>query len=177
MKERLEGFTMLHEHVRLFHRNSQRVVEGKSEFRFFDSSPKMRSVSRLLPRASRAFPAPLLSSRSLSTLPSRSPVFGLKPVSFLKSVPSPSAATLRLTIESSSAPRPFHSTSHALAVETIKVPAMSESISEGTLKQWLKKKGDYVELDEEIATIETDKVRSLPLAIRRRLTDFHPKLD
>lgn len=42
--------------------------------------------------------------------------------------------------------------------ETIKVPAMSESISEGTLKQWLKKKGDFVELDEEIATIETDKV-------------------
>lgn len=35
---------------------------------------------------------------------------------------------------------------------------MSESISEGTLKQWLKQKGDYVELDEEIATIETDKV-------------------
>lgn len=36
---------------------------------------------------------------------------------------------------------------------------MAESISEGTLKQWLKKIGDYVEQDEEIATIETDKVR------------------
>lgn len=35
---------------------------------------------------------------------------------------------------------------------------MAESISEGTLKQWLKKKGDYVEVDEEVATIETDKV-------------------
>lgn len=41
---------------------------------------------------------------------------------------------------------------------------MSESISEGTLKQWLKKKGDYVELDEEIATIETDKVALLSLS-------------
>ena len=45
-----------------------------------------------------------------------------------------------------------------LVAEVVKVPQMAESISEGTLKQWLKKKGDYVELDEEVATIETDKV-------------------
>lgn len=36
---------------------------------------------------------------------------------------------------------------------------MAESISEGTLKTWNKKVGDYVEADEEIASIETDKVR------------------
>jgi 2-oxoglutarate dehydrogenase E2 component (dihydrolipoamide succinyltransferase) len=35
---------------------------------------------------------------------------------------------------------------------------MAESISEGTLKQWTKQVGDFVEQDEEIATIETDKV-------------------
>lgn len=35
---------------------------------------------------------------------------------------------------------------------------MAESISEGTLKQWLKKTGDFVKLDEEVATIETDKI-------------------
>jgi len=35
---------------------------------------------------------------------------------------------------------------------------MAESITEGTLKQWLKQKGDFVEADEEIATIETDKI-------------------
>lgn len=35
---------------------------------------------------------------------------------------------------------------------------MAESITEGTLKQWSKKIGDYVEQDEEIATIETDKI-------------------
>lgn len=38
---------------------------------------------------------------------------------------------------------------------------MAESISEGTLKQWNKSVGDFVEQDEEIATIETDKVRTL----------------
>lgn len=35
---------------------------------------------------------------------------------------------------------------------------MAESISEGTLKQFSKQIGDFVEQDEEIATIETDKV-------------------
>ncbi|KAE8245919.1 hypothetical protein A4X06_0g5327 [Tilletia controversa] len=50
----------------------------------------------------------------------------------------------------------FHSS--AIASGVVKVPQMAESISEGTLKQWTKKKGDYVKADEEIATIETDKI-------------------
>ena len=41
---------------------------------------------------------------------------------------------------------------------TVKVPQMAESITEGTLKQWQKKLGEHVEQDEEVATIETDKV-------------------
>jgi 2-oxoglutarate dehydrogenase E2 component (dihydrolipoamide succinyltransferase) len=45
------------------------------------------------------------------------------------------------------------------ADKIVKVPDMAESITEGTLKQWSKQVGDYVEQDEEIATIETDKVR------------------
>lgn len=44
------------------------------------------------------------------------------------------------------------------ADRVVKVPQMAESISEGTLKQWSKQVGDFVEQDEEIATIETDKV-------------------
>ncbi|KAH9941864.1 dihydrolipoamide succinyltransferase [Epithele typhae] len=51
----------------------------------------------------------------------------------------------------------FHST-HLLQAETVKVPQMAESISEGTLKTWLKQPGDSVEADEEVATIETDKI-------------------
>ena len=41
---------------------------------------------------------------------------------------------------------------------------MAESITEGTLKTWSKQVGDTVEADEEIATIETDKVSTLPHA-------------
>lgn len=48
------------------------------------------------------------------------------------------------------------------ADKIVKVPQMAESISEGTLKQWSKQVGDFVEQDEEIATIETDKVRHPP---------------
>ncbi|KAG9228804.1 hypothetical protein BJ875DRAFT_476559 [Amylocarpus encephaloides] len=44
------------------------------------------------------------------------------------------------------------------ADKVVKVPEMAESISEGTLKQWSKQIGDHVEQDEEIATIETDKI-------------------
>ncbi|EED14159.1 dihydrolipoamide succinyltransferase, putative [Talaromyces stipitatus ATCC 10500] len=40
----------------------------------------------------------------------------------------------------------------------VKVPEMAESITEGTLKQFSKQVGDFVERDEEIATIETDKI-------------------
>ncbi|PSR99312.1 hypothetical protein PHLCEN_2v4171 [Hermanssonia centrifuga] len=35
---------------------------------------------------------------------------------------------------------------------------MAESISEGTLKSWLKQPGEFVNADEEVATIETDKI-------------------
>ncbi|KAK7204332.1 hypothetical protein BZA70DRAFT_189671 [Myxozyma melibiosi] len=35
---------------------------------------------------------------------------------------------------------------------------MAESITEGTLKQWVKQVGDFVEQDEEVASIETDKI-------------------
>lgn len=49
--------------------------------------------------------------------------------------------------------------------ETVKVPQMAESISEGTLKTWLKQVGDSVQADEEVATIETDKVRILTLCM------------
>lgn len=47
---------------------------------------------------------------------------------------------------------------HCSDEQIVKVPEMAESISEGTLKQFSKQVGDYVEQDEEIATIETDKI-------------------
>lgn len=39
----------------------------------------------------------------------------------------------------------------------IKIPAVGESISEVTIAEWLKNDGDYVEMDENIAELESDK--------------------
>ena len=52
----------------------------------------------------------------------------------------------------------------------VKVPQMAESITEGTLAEWTKKVGDFIEQDEELASIETDKVgfpRLAPLPFSR----------
>lgn len=40
----------------------------------------------------------------------------------------------------------------------VKVPVLSESISEATLSTWLKKPGEYVQQDENLVDLETDKV-------------------
>ncbi|AXF54951.1 2-oxoglutarate dehydrogenase complex dihydrolipoyllysine-residue succinyltransferase [Salicibibacter kimchii] len=40
----------------------------------------------------------------------------------------------------------------------IKVPELAESVTEGTIAEWLKQPGDYVEKGEAVAELETDKV-------------------
>ena len=46
----------------------------------------------------------------------------------------------------------------ALAVQVFPVPEMGDSITEGTLLEYGKKVGDYVSLEEMVASVETDKV-------------------
>jgi 2-oxoglutarate dehydrogenase E2 component (dihydrolipoamide succinyltransferase) len=43
-------------------------------------------------------------------------------------------------------------------VVQVKVPALSESVSEATLLSWHKKQGEFVKRDENLIDIETDKV-------------------
>ena len=43
-------------------------------------------------------------------------------------------------------------------MKEVKVPVLPESISEATVAAWHKKPGDYVELDDVIVEIETDKI-------------------
>ena len=45
-----------------------------------------------------------------------------------------------------------------MAVLEVKVPQLSESVTEATLLQWHKKEGEAVALDENLVDIETDKV-------------------
>ncbi|HYX47604.1 MAG TPA: 2-oxoglutarate dehydrogenase complex dihydrolipoyllysine-residue succinyltransferase [Sphingomicrobium sp.] len=54
----------------------------------------------------------------------------------------------------------------------VQVPALGESITEGTLAQWLKKPGEAVKADEPIASLETDKVSvDVPSPIAGVLTE------
>ena len=40
---------------------------------------------------------------------------------------------------------------------SIKIPAVGESITEVTIAQWMKQEGEYVEMDEVICELESDK--------------------
>jgi 2-oxoglutarate dehydrogenase E2 component (dihydrolipoamide succinyltransferase) len=54
----------------------------------------------------------------------------------------------------------------------VQVPVLGESITEGTLAQWLKKPGEAVAADEPIASLETDKVSvEVPSPIAGVLTE------
>ena len=41
----------------------------------------------------------------------------------------------------------------------VPVPEMGDSITEGTILEWVKQPGDYVEMDDVVVVIETDKVK------------------
>ncbi|HHW84041.1 MAG TPA: 2-oxoglutarate dehydrogenase, E2 component, dihydrolipoamide succinyltransferase, partial [Actinomycetales bacterium] len=42
--------------------------------------------------------------------------------------------------------------------ESVKMPALGESVTEGTVTRWLKAVGDSVEIDEPLLEVSTDKV-------------------
>jgi 2-oxoisovalerate dehydrogenase E2 component (dihydrolipoyl transacylase) len=60
----------------------------------------------------------------------------------------------------------------------IKMPRLGESVAEGTVGSWLKNEGDWVEKDESLAEIITDKINAeLPSPIAGRLTKILVKAD
>ncbi|MDU5308712.1 MAG: biotin/lipoyl-containing protein, partial [Varibaculum cambriense] len=44
--------------------------------------------------------------------------------------------------------------------QDIEMPALGESVTEGTVSRWLKKVGDQVAVDEPLLEVSTDKVDS-----------------
>ncbi len=60
-----------------------------------------------------------------------------------------------------------------MAIEEVKVPQLSESVAEATLLQWKKQPGDFVERDEILIEVETDKVvLEVPAPAAGVLTEF-----
>jgi len=57
----------------------------------------------------------------------------------------------------------------------VKMPRLGESVAEGTVGSWLKQEGDWVEKDESLAEIITDKINAeLPSPVAGRLLFFRP---
>ncbi len=55
--------------------------------------------------------------------------------------------------------------------ETVTMPALGESVTEGTVTRWLKAEGDDVELDEPLLEVSTDKVDTeIPSPVAGKLT-------
>jgi pyruvate/2-oxoglutarate dehydrogenase complex dihydrolipoamide acyltransferase (E2) component len=60
----------------------------------------------------------------------------------------------------------------------IKMPRLGESVAEGTIGSWLKNEGDWVERDESLAEIITDKINAeLPSPVAGRLTKILVNVD
>jgi pyruvate/2-oxoglutarate dehydrogenase complex dihydrolipoamide acyltransferase (E2) component len=60
----------------------------------------------------------------------------------------------------------------------VKMPRLGESVAEGTVGAWLKQEGDYVEKDESLAEIITDKINAeLPSPIAGRLAKILVSVD
>src|SRR5216684_2053721 len=60
----------------------------------------------------------------------------------------------------------------------VKMPRLGESVAEGTVGAWLKNEGDWVERDESLAEIITDKINAeLPSPIAGRLTKILVNVD
>ncbi|HKJ11920.1 MAG TPA: 2-oxoglutarate dehydrogenase, E2 component, dihydrolipoamide succinyltransferase [Ornithinimicrobium sp.] len=55
--------------------------------------------------------------------------------------------------------------------ETVTMPALGESVTEGTVTRWLKQEGDDVEVDEPLLEVSTDKVDTeIPSPVAGKLT-------
>src|SRR6478672_7400231 len=60
----------------------------------------------------------------------------------------------------------------------ITLPAMGESVTEGTVLEWRKQVGDHVEADEPIVDVSTDKVDAeVPAPASGTLTAIHAQPD
>ena len=62
--------------------------------------------------------------------------------------------------------------------ESVTLPALGESVTEGTVTRWLKKVGDRVEVDEPLLEVSTDKVDTeIPSPVAGVIESIHVQED
>lgn len=61
---------------------------------------------------------------------------------------------------------------------SVEVPTLGESVTEGYIAEWKKKVGDYIEADEILVELETDKVTiTVPAPVSGTITALHGDID
>ncbi|PID96273.1 MAG: 2-oxoglutarate dehydrogenase, E2 component, dihydrolipoamide succinyltransferase [Actinomycetales bacterium] len=73
-------------------------------------------------------------------------------------VPQPAPAPAAPSAPPSGSAAPADSTGQADGGQRVTMPALGESVTEGTVTRWLKQEGDTVEVDEPLLEVSTDKV-------------------
>ena len=70
------------------------------------------------------------------------------------------ALPARHTMSSAKPRRTFHASARTLASDNLEVPVpeLGDSIKEATVLEWVREVGDYVEMDDVVVVLETDKV-------------------
>jgi pyruvate dehydrogenase E2 component (dihydrolipoamide acetyltransferase) len=83
----------------------------------------------------------------------------------------PQPATSEPEAEQAKQPQPASSGSEGGGGQTVTMPALGESVTEGTVTRWLKAEGDDVAVDEPLLEVSTDKVDTeIPSPVAGTLT-------
>lgn len=113
---------------------------SSKNLRLVKNLPNSRAIASSIKLGSQVRNLSFRSQTSKSSLNSSSASSLLRSSNFNSNVTTPSTSFIRLNSQ------------------VVKVPDMAESLTEGTLREFSKEVGDFVEQDEIIATIETDKI-------------------
>ncbi len=83
----------------------------------------------------------------------------------------PQPATSEPEAEQAQQPQPATSGTEGGGGQTVTMPALGESVTEGTVTRWLKAEGDDVEVDDPLLEVSTDKVDTeIPSPVAGKLT-------
>ncbi|MEY3382717.1 MAG: hypothetical protein RLZZ17_455 [Actinomycetota bacterium] len=96
---------------------------------------------------------------SANATPATSPAASAPaPASTPASTPAPAVAATPPTTTSSPSTTPAPASASVAGATVVSMPALGESVTEGTVTRWLKSVGDSVAVDEPLLEVSTDKV-------------------
>jgi pyruvate dehydrogenase E2 component (dihydrolipoamide acetyltransferase) len=115
-------------------------------------------AAQAAPAAAPATAPPPAPAPAPAATPAPAPSAAARSAEYGESAADPDPAMEEVAPAAAPAPAATPATAPAGAGTTIKMPALGESVTEGTVTRWLKQVGDRVEADEPLLEVSTDKV-------------------